>query len=414
MSLKEGSALTPAPANQADQKLGPGSLVDSHVGPMVLGEIEQLSDEYDIRLTDVPDVYRPDAARQAMIDQRVAELEASPTGADEFRSLPALSKWAPLTKRAIALATLYSPNSYLIGTGVTPDAYDKPIFDGRSANQVLREQLGPKAEKWINAYADFVSAVVDEGDENHLGTRDFMKGVKDSEAVRTRATAAMEMTREYIESRPSLRLRQDLVSASLACGAAGPVYQLARELGQQGHNFSEVILVDQDPMALASADALAGQNGMEGKVNLQLRDLLTENLTDYIEPHSVDVVDLLGLFEYLPNTEQAPVASYLLKKVKEIVRPGGLIIFGNMLNERPQQTFFSDVVQWPQLEQRSISEVLGIVEQAGYKPEDVSVRVPAYEGVYSVYGIRIPEITNGAVDKRPVAAQLGLTAIERY
>ena len=149
-------------------------------------------------------------------------------------------------------------------------------------------------------------------------------------------------------------------------------------------------------MALATADALAQGAGLEGKVNIQLRDLLSENLTDYIAPHSVDVVDLLGLFEYIPNLKDLPMASALLSKVKDIVRPGGIIVFGNMLSDRPQQAFFSNVVKWPRLQQRSITDVLAILEQAGFYANDISVRIPQ-EGVYAVYAVNIPEVVTAEV-----------------
>jgi SAM-dependent methyltransferase len=390
-----------------------------HVASSVQQEVSELQAVgFDVELVNTPDEYRPDEARQAVIDAKIAELETAENGPEAFRAHGAIADWAPLTKRAIALHTLYNPEGATVGEGIDLAVYDVPLFSGKSAKEVLYSQYPDNPEKparFIAAYEQFVPAVI-EPETEAITARDFFRGVKDAEAVRTRATTAMELVAEHIESSEILADRADLVSASLACGAAGPVYKMVNGLGERGHNFSDVILVDQDPMALATAHSLAEANGVEGKVRLELRDLLTENITDYIKPHSVDVVDLLGLFEYIPNDDRmGHWAAALLGKVKEIVRPGGYIVFGNMLNERPQQDFFKKVVQWPRLQQRTIRQVGKIVEEAGFSANDLQVRVPS-EGVYAVYGIKVPHVIEGAggLVVASVAKDLGHHALERY
>ena len=241
---------------------------------------------------------------------------------------------------------------------------------------------------------------------------DLLRNNIDARAVRTRANEAMEMAADYIEQKLSQSNGQELVSASLACGAAGPVYNLVNGLSNKGYGFSKIILTDSDPMALATAVGLAENTNLEQKIDIQLRNLITEPLTSFIKEKSVDLVDLLGLFEYLPKE----LSIELLNKVREIVKPGGLIIFGNMLDERPQQQFFSNVVQWPSLQQRSIKEVLGIVHKAGFSLNETSVRVPT-EGVYAVYSIVASGDdyeSDSATRKISIAEKLGLTSIEAY
>jgi hypothetical protein len=60
-----------------------------------------------------------------------------------------------------------------------------------------------------------------------------------------------------------------------------------------------------------------------------------------------------------------------------------------MLTERPQQGFFNYV--WPKLEQRTMTDVLDIIEGAGFSKEDVVVRAPSEDAVYAVYAIKVPE-----------------------
>ena len=118
-----------------------------------------------------------------------------------------------------------------MGQGIAADAYDRPLFDGKSAKVVLGEQISnEKADKFIKLYEAFVPTLIDDGDEITLASRDFFMGVKDAEAVRTRATTAMELVADHIERDPLLADRTNLVSASLACGAAGPVYENGQKL----------------------------------------------------------------------------------------------------------------------------------------------------------------------------------------
>lgn len=385
-------------------------LQSTYIKPEVLAEIKFLSERgFDVATTDTFDEYKPPYSRQIMIDERVRELEEDVAGAEKFRRLPGISAWSKLTKRAIALHTLYHPDGSTVGEGVDISVYDRPIMSGQSAKEVLISAKGKeKANKIIQDYTSFIEQIIDNGDARFIGSRDYFMGVADARAVRTRATAAMEIAEEHITNNPELD-GENLISASLACGAAGPVYKLVRGLEDRGRGFKKVILVDGDPMALATAASLAENDGLEDKVELQLRNLLLEPLTNYIDPNSVDIVDLLGLFEYLPSE----MGIALLQSVKDIVKPGGLIVFGNMLKNRPQQAFFGNVVQWPNLEQREMSKVLDMIEEAGFDLKKVKVRVPS-EGVYAVYAIDV----NGKPEKEKlnqeesVIQALGITATD--
>ncbi len=386
---------------------------ESRVVPGVQKEIDELVDQgYDVANVGIIDQFGLDDHRQLYIDDVVRKLEESTDGYSIFRSYPGISAWSPLTKRAIALHTLYNPLGKYVGEGIDNQVYSRPLFDGKSAAEVLADNRGTeKADKIISDYTRFISGIIDDGGFEHIGSRDFFQGVVDAKAVRTRANSAMEIVASHIQDMErSGSDSQALVSASLACGAAGPVYNLVNGLEQKGCNFSNIILVDSDPMALATAVSLSEHNNLNEKVELQLRDLLLDSLTDFIEPQSVDIVDLLGLFEYLPTE----LGVDLLKKVQAIVKPGGMIVFGNMLNKRPQQDFFDNVVSWPHLEQRPIGEVIDIINKAGFNPrEDMQVRIPN-EGVYAIYGIVNRGSSADKVRVQSVAEELGISEVKAY
>lgn len=365
--------------------------LEFHTRPSVADEAERLSREgFDIAFTNPHDIHALDPETQLQIDQYAAILAANPKeGAQLFLQPPAMKNWGPLTKRAIALHTLYGASTLQrLGEGIDPAIYDKSLFPKGgtmiSANAIIRAEKADrpdKAEQIIGSYQRFVEQPIDPI------SRAFYQGSLDARAVRTRAlTTIDEVTDHFANVAPGTKLK----SASLACGAAGPVKDLIQSMeANLDVEFDEAVLVDKDPMALASAAALT--EDIAHKVRIEHRNLLTEPLTDYIEPHSIDVVDLLGLFEYIPNDDRkGHWAAALLKQVKEIVKPGGVIVFGNMLADRDQQAFFSKVVKWPSLEQRTVEDVMDIVQEAGFDLSTLKTRIPAKEGVYAVYTIAVP------------------------
>jgi SAM-dependent methyltransferase len=376
---------------------------DYKVKPSVLNEArELLMGGLDVAIVDAPDTDELSQSKRAQLDEFADYLTNAPNGAAVFREIPAISGWAPLTKRAIALHPLYRAGfAQTLGEGIDPAVYDTPLFpqpDGsmKSAKELLFAEKKPEiAAKIVKDHETFLNTPIDDL------SRDIFRGSRDGEAIRNRARIAIDLTAEHFNT--AEYDGHPLTSASLACGAAGPVYELVNDMSAKGYQFDKVLLVDKDQMALASAHSLASDAGVAEKVQLERRDLLAEEMTDYIEPNSVDVVDLLGLFEYIPNDERfGALATQLLARVKTILRPGGVVIFGNMLAERDQQDFFKNVVKWPPLQQRKVSEVLSIIDQAGFDVEGVKTRISARDGVYAVYAV--PLKADGALGLAAPAA----------
>lgn len=429
------------------------------VAPEVVAEVEDLAAQgYDVRIVAVDkstaDTETSERVRNVTNTLVAANPEEAKRVLFDSAKYRAQAIWLRLSKRAIALHTLYMlhkpDRTNTLGEGIDPDVYDRPIFGGQSARQVLTRRKGAnKANTIVNKYCDFVDPTVrltDTVDEHGLTQADYLRGVVDSRAVHTRAVTAANSIRRHFAKRKANGDNRPIVGTSLACGAAGPMYATASDLEADGHVVERIIAVDQDPMALATAVSYGEHVGVAGKLEVQLRDLIRDKLTDYIKPHSVSFVDLLGFFEYLPDRvtlrglarmvldnankqepqthdsqertagpsfrerlksvalnglrkyaerpdrENAPhykAAADILRSAREIVEPGGIIVFGNMLNERPDQEFFNTV--WPELHQRSVSEVLQIIADAGFDPKtDVSVEIPD-DGVYAVYTLRVPE-----------------------
>jgi SAM-dependent methyltransferase len=164
---------------------------------------------------------------------------------------------------------------------------------------------------------------------------------------------------------------------------------MIEDLESSGCEVGEVLLVDHDPMALATACGFAESAGLDGRTTPLLEDLTASDSTrardleELVRPGSIDLVDLLGLFEYFPDE----LAVDLLGRVRQVLRPGGLVVFGNMLSVRPQQIFFTHVSLWPPLFQRSLTQLLELVERAGFGRDGLELVVPA-EGVYATVAAR--------------------------
>lgn len=183
---------------------------------------------------------------------------------------------------------------------------------------------------------------------------------------------------------------------SLACGAAVPVYEAASLLRWRGVQVC-LDLADHDRGALALAARLAAEYGLSPTYH-RLNVLTADGLADRLPRQAYDVVDVLGLFEYLD--EQDSVVRYprlvsgrerrlagavtFLRNAYELVRPGGVLVMSNMLDTHPQLAVTLGVVQWPYLRPRSPEQVRSIVVRAGI-PASQMQAFAAEDGVYGVY-----------------------------
>lgn len=380
--------------------------VDITLAPLDLGEHYQLPDDTQRRVSAAIEFW----AQVPHFADTLLDPDVNPTGA----------AWRGIAKRAVALHPFYNAHIDRPSDGISDDFLDIPLFDGSSARDLTLQEYGnDKGPRIINKYETFLGAgsLWGETDSHGLSAGAYIAGSVDRIADVTRAKALSAVVREHVSKHPEDYHGREFVSASLACGAAEPVFWLAKGLEADGIDIGTLHLVDGDPIALAASTSRADAHGLSDKVALHRRNLLKTPIDSYIAPDSVDVVDLIGLYEYLdtvnvPETlvkrvmKSGPLADVfkrmpetfnprydlpgnLLADAAKIVRPGGLIVFGNMLDARPQQEWFSGI--WPPLHQRSISQVIDMVEAAGFSREQLKITVPENEGVYGLYTIEIPK-----------------------
>lgn len=343
----------------------------------------------DMELISLSDPYALGDEEQALADALIAQLEAEvaddPPGVlrasallDEQR-FPGFSAWMGLRRSALALHTLYRGSvAERFAWGLEDDVFTRPRFDGWSAIAVLERELGiDRAAEVRSRHQAFLAAPY------HPLSRLLITGSLDGRAIRARAALAACLIEGRLGTRTTpVRL------ASVACGTAGPIAETARSLHECGVPVTGLTLLDRDPMALAAGADIARDalHGLEPQ--LLLVDLIANRRVVELKPCCAagwDVVDILGLFEYLPDS----FATELIRNAVAACRPGGIVVVANMLDERPQQVFFSGVLQWPRLYQRSPAELLALLERAGVSPAQVTLCGSRDAPVYAVAGIHV-------------------------
>jgi len=400
---------TAAAAGVTDHRLRPGA------HDLTRLEVQTLAGRgLDVRLVDPEPRYDLAADVQERVSRAIEERAGRSGFVDwlfDRDTHPSGAAWHGVAKRAIALHTLYNIGRHeRPQDGLDAAVYDEPLFrDGAaSARDLLHDERGQgAAERILARYDAFFSAppTRDGTDDYGLTSYDYLLGVVDSHAVRTRADTAKAALREHFSGTPRAELR----IVSVACGAAEAMYEFAAEASRRGTESVAIDLVDHDPLALATFAGLARTYGMGDRLRLHRKNFLKTPLDRVIAPGSVDVVDLIGVFEHLPTSRAGyRFAEHLLRHAAGILRPGGVIVLANMLPHRPQQAFFSSV--WPPLQQRSIAQMLGILGRVGFDPRSIAVRVPGREGVYAVYLARLPA-ESGTVRTRPDTVQRALGSL---
>jgi len=98
---------------------------------------------------------------------------------------------------------------------------------------------------------------------------------------------------------------------------------------------------------------------------------------------------MMGIFEYTGgNSKRDPVS--FLKSGYDMLYPGGRLIFGQMLDTRPNPDFTMGIIGWPYVQMRSPAEIMEIVVKAGISPKEVKMYFPT-DGVYTVVSIDKPK-----------------------
>lgn len=246
--------------------------------------------------------------------------------------------------------------------------------------------------------------------------RDWACNILDAQGIRSRGEIVQAILARHVIDQASLGATEQQW-VSLACGAAQPVCQALRHIKENGHAVPRVTLVDLDRSALRAAKTYAqakevGQfthvlcmNILRPQgVALSVLDAQTNVATQALrrqvglEAAAYDAVDAVGILEYVPEelSSGSPTAlqvnaATFLAHAAQLVKPGGLLLVGNMRDTHPQLGFTLNVVQWPHIQPRSIETMQRIARAAGLGDWRVDVYCPN-DGVYALYAMHRPKV----------------------
>lgn len=151
---------------------------------------------------------------------------------------------------------------------------------------------------------------------------------------------------------------------------------------------AKLILIDQDPIALAAAGELARQMGLEDNIEVHCTQLFIKkegklammDLQDVVQGRELDVCEDSGLREYFPDS----MYKDLTTQAWAALAPGGLMTTGNMNKNRPQAEFLHGLMGWPlKVRMRHIRDIARLHAQAGIPKEASRLRV-TQDGVYTL------------------------------
>lgn len=349
---------------------------------------------------EVPDDYAIDPQRQKEVAEAVAGLTsmgfkedtditaaiARRRGEIDYDNLATqallgevtgVEKWLKRVPTAEALAIIYDPKMHDPEMSEAVRTWVTYLLDGIGIRSRARVMQWLMLEEWFRT------------DEKRLQA-DVFRRVQPEEWRRN--------DEKYLERQKWL---------SLACGAAQPVIQLlgqikSSQLGKASQ-LPQCTLVDADESALQLARGYADASEVADAVTIGPGNILADRF--YAELKGpFDVVEAVGFFEYLKEAPEEfqyngvvdaragvkSMAGRFLRKAYQAVRPGGLLVIGNMLDTHPQLGFTLNVVQWPHIQPRSMEEMCRIIHSSlNTEPQDVTIYAPN-DGVYALYAIRKP------------------------
>ncbi len=225
-------------------------------------------------------------------------------------------------------------------------------------------------------------------------SRNFFLYSHDAIGMRSRATVFASVTARALDSLPVGNDRP-VRWMSVASGAAVPVGDALSITNYPNEIHVDLVDISEDAQRMAAgviADIDKPNVTFEPHYENVVRGLVVgDTLVDRLQAREdVDVLDALGIFEYIGNPKKAVEFAHNLYSM---LRPGGTMVIGNMLDTHPDLAFNRYGIGWPSIYPRSKEEIVDILLTAGIQPEDMTVYEPA-DGVYAVVDIKKP-VENG-------------------
>ena len=251
-------------------------------------------------------------------------------------------------------------------------------------NGVDRATAIEEVEKRISEVREFIQAPVTEKFSN------VIRHCADSLGIRERVETVNGLSIDHLKKAAEKENRSidDMLVMSFGCGTGLATLKMLKKLKDETGEAPTVILLDQDPLALAAAQSLAKKWNLEDKIEVHCERLFSKlgkplSLEGVLGNRKLDIAEDSGLREYLPDG----VYKQLTRESLKFLRTGGLMITGNMNVNRPQKEFLHGLMGWvPKVRMRSIKEGFKLLQKSGIPKKSIEATVTA-SGVYTVFAI---------------------------
>ena len=251
-------------------------------------------------------------------------------------------------------------------------------------NGVDKATAVEEVEKRIGEVREFIQAPVTEKFSN------VIRHCADSLGIRERVETVNGLSIDHLKkvAEKENRSIDDMLVMSFGCGTGLATLKMLKKLKNETGEAPTVILLDQDPLALAAAQSLAKKWNLEDKIEIHCERLFSKlgkplSLEGVLGNRKLDIAEDSGLREYLPDG----VYKQLTRESLKFLRTGGLMITGNMNVNRPQKEFLHGLMGWvPKVRMRSIKEGFKLLQKSGIPKESIEATVTA-SGVYTVFAI---------------------------
>lgn len=239
------------------------------------------------------------------------------------------------------------------------------------------EKADEKIAQSMQDLREFVEAPV------HHGFKDIVVNCTDSLGIRSRKEEVRAEINRFVEGED----QAEFLLMSFGCGTAQPMLEVIQDLKAKGKE-AKLILLDQDPIALAAAEQIAGQMGLQDAIEIHCRQMFVGkgkstrimNIQDVLQGRELDVCEDSGLREYFTDGLYKDLAG----QAWGALRPGGLMTTGNMNKNRPQPEFLHGLMGWSiPVRMRHAKDLARLHQAAGVPREATRFRV-TQDGVYTL------------------------------
>lgn len=212
-------------------------------------------------------------------------------------------------------------------------------------------------------------------------TRRMFRHSLDPVGVRTRTLMGGWLADQYVKERKG----QPIHWLSLAGGTAAPSMLMVHASGADRSKL-HYGNVDMDKNAIKIAREITKYEDLRpDHTVLLVGDIFDKGLLSKAAAgQKVDVIDMMGIFEYLDEAK----AAELLKLAYSLLKSGGIIIAGNMRAEHKHLNLHKRGVGWPDVIPRSLDEVMVVCHRAGIDTKKSLAVYQPKDGVYNVLRIR--------------------------